>query len=62
MLHYSRKDKMQLGKYKTVRNVVALINEKGEEIPLFAPTPPYLTKKEMTEIKYMYLSVTIIID
>ncbi len=49
MLKFSKKDKKHLGKYKAIDNIVVARNEKGEEVVLFRPTPPYLVKKEMDD-------------
>ena len=50
MLHFSSKDQIQKGKYKSSDNVVVARNDKGEEVILFRPTPPYLVKKEMDDV------------
>jgi Fic family protein len=47
LLHYSDKDQNHKGKYKDHDNVVAAINEKGENVLLFKATPPYLVKPEI---------------
>ncbi|MBU6214565.1 Fic family protein [Patescibacteria group bacterium] len=49
LLHYAKKDALHKGAYKTTDNVVVMRGEKGEEIVLFRPTPPYLVKKEMDD-------------
>lgn len=50
LLHFSEKDKTHKGKYKTTDNKVVMKKEDGEEILIFEPTPPYLTKKEMDDV------------
>jgi Fic family protein len=51
LLHFSTKDKLEKGKYKSADNiVVARDKEEGKEVVLFRPTPPYLVKKEMDDI------------
>lgn len=50
LLQYSDKDQAHRGKYKMTDNAVTMKNDKGEEIILFHPTPPYLVKKELEEI------------
>lgn len=50
LLHFAKKDNLHKGKYKTTDNVVVLRNPGGEDIVLFRPTPPYLVKKEMSDI------------
>lgn len=50
LLEYSGKDQSHRGKYKMTDNAVTMKNEKGEDIILFNPTPPYLVQKEMQEI------------
>jgi len=52
MLKFSKKDQEHQGRYKTTDNIVVAKNEKGEEIVLFRPTPPYLVKKEMDDILF----------
>ncbi|MBI5676335.1 MAG: Fic family protein [Nitrospirae bacterium] len=49
LLNFSEKDKTHKGKYKTSDNKVVMRKEDGEEIVIFEPTPPYLTKKEMDD-------------
>ncbi len=49
LLNFSQKDKIHKGKYKTTDNKVVMIKENGEEVVIFEPTPPYLTKKEMDD-------------
>ncbi len=50
LLHFSSKDQREKGKYKSSDNVVVARGNKGEEVVLFRPTPPFLVAKEMTEI------------
>lgn len=51
LLHFSTKDKLEKGKYKSSDNiVVARDKEEGKDVVLFRPTPPYLVKKEMDDI------------
>src|SRR3990167_9774389 len=50
ILHFSSKDQVQKGKYKSSDNIVVARNERGEEVVLFRPTPPYLVKKEMDDV------------
>lgn len=50
LLHFSEKDKLHKGKYKTANNTVVMINKQGEQVILFDPTPPYLVKPEMEAI------------
>jgi len=52
LLHFSEKDKAHKGKYKTADNKVVMRKEDGEEIVIFEPTPPYLTKKEMDDVLF----------
>jgi Fic family protein len=52
LLNFSDKDKTHKGKYKTIDNKVVMIKEHGEEIVIFEPTKPYLTKKEMDDVLY----------
>lgn len=47
LLHFSDKDQTHKGKYKDTPNTVVMKNKQGEEVVLFAPTPPYLVKPEM---------------
>lgn len=49
LLKFSEKDQIHRGKYKNLDNVVMARNEKGEQVTLFRPTPPYLVKKEMDD-------------
>lgn len=51
LLHFSTKDKLEKGRYKSSDNIVVARNKKeGKEVVLFRPTPPYLVKKEMDDI------------
>ena len=52
LLHYSKKDKLHKGKYKTKENLVVAQNKKGEQIIIFKPTEAWLTKKEMDDVIY----------
>ncbi|OGZ27607.1 MAG: hypothetical protein A2365_01935 [Candidatus Nealsonbacteria bacterium RIFOXYB1_FULL_40_15] len=47
LLHFSDKDQIHKGKYKSAPNTVVMTNSKGEQVILFNPTPPYLVKPEM---------------
>lgn len=47
LLSYSEKDRNHKGRYKDHDNVVAAVNEKGQNVILFEATPPYLVKSEM---------------
>ena len=49
-LAFSTKDVAHKGRYKSADNIVIARGNKGEEIVLFRPTPPYLVKKEMDEV------------
>ena len=49
LLQFSTKDKAHKGKYKSTDNTVVIENDEGEQIVLFAPTPPYLVEAEMRE-------------
>ena len=52
LLNFSKKDKIHKGRYKTSGNKVVMKKEDGEEIVIFEPTPPYLTKKEMDDVLF----------
>lgn len=52
LLQFSKKDVNHFGKYKTVDNVIGTKNEKGEQVILFRPSPPYLVKKEMDDVLF----------
>lgn len=47
LLHFSTKDQTHKGKYKNTPNTVVMTNQKGEQVVLFNPTPPYLVEPEM---------------
>lgn len=50
LLHFSSKDQIEKGKYKSSDNIVVARDDNGREIVLFRPTPPYLIKKEMDDV------------
>jgi Fic family protein len=50
LLNYSEKDKNHKGKYKDHDNVVAAVNEKGENVVIFKASPPYLVQPEMEAV------------
>lgn len=50
LLHFSSKDQLAKGKYKSSDNVVIARGDKGEEVVLFRSTAPYLVKKEMDDV------------
>ena len=50
LLHFSSKDQLEKGRYKSADNIVIARGESGEEVVLFRPTPPYLVKKEMDDV------------
>ncbi len=52
LLHFSKKDNLHKGKYKTKENLVVAYNKKGEQVTIFEPTEPWLVKKEMDDILY----------
>jgi Fic family protein len=52
LLHYSKKDNLHKGKYKTRENLVVAINKQGEQAVIFRPTEAWLTKKEMDDVIY----------
>lgn len=52
LFNFSEKDKVHKGKYKTTDNKVVMRKADGEEIVIFNPTPPYLTKKEMDDVLF----------
>ena len=52
MLKFSQKDEQHGGKYKTRDNIVVARTEKGQDVVLFRPTPPYLVKKEMDDVLF----------
>lgn len=49
LLHFSSKDTLEKGKYKSADNIVIARGNNGEEVVLFRPTPPYLVKKEVDD-------------
>src|SRR3989344_1714478 len=51
-LRYSKKDGGHKGEYKTKENLVVARNSEGEQVTIFEPTPPWLTKKEMDDVLY----------
>jgi len=52
LLHYSKKDDLHKGKYKTKENLVVAVNKQGEQAVIFRPTEAWLTKKEMDDVIY----------
>ena len=50
LLHFSTKDKLEKGRYKSTDNIVIARGDKGEEIVLFRPKLPFLVKKEMDDV------------
>ncbi|MFA4922781.1 MAG: Fic family protein [Ignavibacteriaceae bacterium] len=50
LLHFSEKDQVHKGKYKSASNTVVMANKHGEQVILFNPTPPYLVKPEIEAI------------
>jgi len=50
LLHFSTKDVLHKGDYKTADNIVVMRRSNEEDIVLFRPTPPYLVKKEMGDV------------
>ncbi|TSC67598.1 MAG: Fic family protein [Parcubacteria group bacterium Gr01-1014_66] len=50
LLHFSSKDQLGKGKYKSSDNIVVARDSEGKEVVLFRPTPPYLVKKEMDDV------------
>ena len=50
LLHFSSKDQLEKGKYKSSDNIVVARGDSGKEVVLFRPTPPYLVKKEMDDV------------
>jgi Fic family protein len=49
-LHYSEKDQLHKGKYKSESNKVILVKNNVQKGVLFDPTPPHLVKGEMIEL------------
>ena len=54
LLQFSTKDILHKGAYKKKENLVIAINEMGEQIKIFEPTPAWLTKKEMDDMLYWF--------
>ena len=52
LLHYSKKDELHKGKYKTKENLVVARNKEGVQVTIFEPTEPWLVKKEMDDVLY----------
>lgn len=52
LLHYSQKDKLHKGKYKSKENRVVAHNKEGAQVVIFEPTEPWLVKKEMDDVLY----------
>ena len=52
LLHYSKKDRLHKGKYKTKENRVVARNKDGVQVTIFEPTEPWLVKKEIDDILY----------
>jgi len=50
LLHFSSKDKIGKGKYKSSDNIVVAKGDNGQQVVLFRPTSPYLVKKEMDDV------------
>lgn len=50
LLHFSSKDQLEKGKYKSSDNIVIARDREDKEIVLFRPTPPYLVKKEVDDV------------
>ena len=50
LLHFSSKDQIGKGKYKSSDNIVVAKDDDGKEIILFRPTEPWLVKKEMDDV------------
>jgi len=50
LLHFSSKDQIGKGKYKSSDNIVVARGDDGKEVVLFRPTQPWLVKKEMDDI------------
>ncbi len=49
MLHFSKKDELHRGRYKTKENTVAIVERGAVKKILFNPTAPWLVKKEMDD-------------
>ena len=52
LLHYSQKDKLHKGKYKSKENRVVAHNKEGVQVVIFKLTEPWLVKKEMDDVLY----------
>lgn len=52
LLHYSKKDELHKGKYKSKENLVVARNKEGVQVTIFEPTEPWLVKKEMDDVLY----------
>lgn len=50
LLHFSSKDQVGKGKYKSSDNIVVARGDDGKEVVLFRPTEPWLVKKEMDDV------------
>ncbi|OGZ65637.1 MAG: hypothetical protein A2998_01070 [Candidatus Staskawiczbacteria bacterium RIFCSPLOWO2_01_FULL_37_25b] len=50
LLHFSSKDRIGKGKYKSSDNIVVAKGDDGRQVVLFQPTQPYLVKKEMDDV------------
>lgn len=50
LLHFSDKDQTHKGKYKNSANTVVMINNNGEQVVLFEPSPPFLVQYEMQAV------------
>ena len=50
LLHFSSKDQIGKGKYKSSDNIVVARDDDGKEVVLFRPTKPWLVKKEMDDV------------
>ncbi len=52
LLHYSKKDELHKGKYKSKENRVVARNKEGVQVTIFEPTEPWLVKKEMDDVLF----------
>lgn len=52
LLHYTNKDQLHKGKYKTKENLVVARNKAGQQVVIFEPTEPWLVKKEMDDVLF----------
>jgi len=50
LLHFSSKDQLGKGKYKSSDNIVVARDDNGKEVVLLRPTEPWLVKKEMDDV------------